>query len=315
MAYHNLFSPSSSAIWKECLNSKKLSKDDIEVSSAAALRGAMLHEILYHHLIQKMTVEKKRTPKTFDHSKISSENALIVQVAFDTIVKDLTTWGARLYPEHLYLEEKNDLILNSHNIGGTADVIFYDPMGKFLSIYDFKLGKILVSPKDNSQLILYAIAVLPKFPDCETIRLRIIQPPHNCFNAYTLSKSELKEKYQLITEKLVKNDYGFYPGDHCRFCPSKKKCPKIKKAFTTLEKPNKTVEERLLISSVRTAVIRLITETKNKCMSLLAFNFFLALCLFDSFDMFLLSNEIKIKTLLSNLIIYKNAADIKNDLE
>jgi hypothetical protein len=65
------------------------------------------------------------------------------------------------------------------DMGGTADYLKAEPFG-LLVVIDYKNGQVHVEVRDNPQLKKYAVGALHRRPDCDRVRIVIVQPnsPH-----------------------------------------------------------------------------------------------------------------------------------------
>lgn len=124
------------------------------------------------------------------------------------------------------------------NHKGTVDFWYTD--GDTLHVLDYKSGRVEVSPKDNTQLVSYACALIDEralLP--RTVLLGIIQPFVGGFYGHepkwwTVSIEELTACKQELTwlAKEARNPLvrsRLIPGEkQCRFCAAKPVCPAIK---------------------------------------------------------------------------------------
>ena len=137
------------------------------------------------------------------------------------------------------------------NFRGTIDRLYYsDEPNSSAFIVDYKHGAgVKVVAEDNPQLKAYALLVVEKFKQVSCVAVAIVQP--RCYGdkitTAEFSIDDLREYERQIRE--TRRDGNAYsmrragdeetlalvnPGDHCRWCPAKKSCPKkdqIPKSF------------------------------------------------------------------------------------
>lgn len=119
-------------------------------------------------------------------------------------------------------------------LGGTADFTICEPFGT-LEVVDLKYGKgVMVEVEDNTQLKIYALGALKEFPECEEVKVTIVQPrkkhKDGSVRSITYSLEELKDfKRQLLLKALNTKDPNapLKAGEHCDFCPCTAKCPEM----------------------------------------------------------------------------------------
>jgi hypothetical protein len=128
---------------------------------------------------------------------------------------------------------------------GTADVILSHADGA-LSVIDWKFGEgVQVNIEDNAQLLFYAAAAMFRYPS-DTYHLVIIQPNSRglpTLRQWTVDRWTLME-FAATLRWAVKNghrDELLASGPHCRWCPVKPVCPKLRadtKALSTWQNPH-----------------------------------------------------------------------------
>jgi len=117
---------------------------------------------------------------------------------------------------------------------GTSDVILRD--GNVCHIIDLKYGMGGVNPKDNSQLMLYALGAYQEFGrypyELKTFHLHIYQPRINNISQWEISIKDLLifgEKSKLASKKIETGDTEFNPSEKaCQWCDFKGHCKELK---------------------------------------------------------------------------------------
>ena len=113
-------------------------------------------------------------------------------------------------------------------LGGTGDYIGVEAFG-WAELVDYKHGRgVLVEVRDNSQLKLYGIGVLNMFPDCEGVRMTIVQPrkehEDGPIRSIEYTREELMdfaEEVRVAAEATQQKNATLCAGDWCTFCDAK----------------------------------------------------------------------------------------------
>jgi hypothetical protein len=120
---------------------------------------------------------------------------------------------------------------------GTADVIAYWRKARAIEVPDLKYGKgVLVSPKDNPQVRIYALGAinaLGPFEPVDMARMTIVQPraQGSSVQSEDVSVEELlqweRDVLAPAAQRLADGDETENPGEHCRFCVRAGECKSI----------------------------------------------------------------------------------------
>jgi len=146
-------------------------------------------------------------------------------LAFDMFVEDSLT--SDIHPDYK----------------GTADCVLWNEEYRVLYVIDFKYGKgVFVSPENNGQAMYYAVGADEKIADghAREIVLAICQP--RCEQGSGVGVREwAMEGFDLIVwkrnelipafQRVDKPDAPLVLGDHCKFCPVKERCPKMRETY------------------------------------------------------------------------------------
>jgi len=250
---HNLFSPSSASIWQHCLQSQLLKGED--TAGEAAKRGTLMHAALEARMRMKTDPPSPDGPVHADTTgmkELGEKDPDCLRQILEA--ENFLMANYRLRDWHYCIESSAQISiptpLGCTPIGGTADfaLIGRDPPVSFrtvttpsIAVLDFKTGIIPVSPKKNPQLTIYLMGFLSslfinlnKEGCAPVVKLQagIIQPSANNIEVCDITYSELDDHFNQITKKLKEGDFGFYPGDHCKWCKAKNNCPRVKEAST-----------------------------------------------------------------------------------
>ncbi len=234
---HAKYSASGSAWWLACAGAPAFTKDmpplpDSPASKEGTTAHACLEMIMRHYKHPLAAMDMAR--KTY-----GAQMVVHAEIALKYIMRNKPK-GADLLVE---AESRLDFI--EKGMYGTTDLAIVD-LFDTLTIIDYKYGHRIVEPKDNSQLIYYALGIAHKYGfNFESVKLVIIQPraehPLGPIREHTMSMTELgsweyifangvkacKEAEEKDPKKyLVPNGPG---QDHCRYCPAAVDCPALSK--------------------------------------------------------------------------------------
>lgn len=216
---HYKISPSSCYRIEKCPGSLILSEGIESESSDYAEEGTKAHSLLEECLV--LCLEK------VCHGERELREA--VQIALDWINNLLRTeaviqCGIEYKAPHAQIE----------GCGGTVDffAVYPNANGYTLHIVDYKHGAgVYVDHVRNRQMMTYAAIWLSNNSESNIseIAMTIIQP--RCFDAdpirtYTCSIREI-DQWENKLRSLI-GSTKLEAGDHCRWCPAKMVCPKIK---------------------------------------------------------------------------------------
>jgi hypothetical protein len=117
------------------------------------------------------------------------------------------------------------------DLGGYSDAIIL--AGADLHIFDLKTGFIKVNPKDNKQLMAYALGAWLKYKDAKIERIFLhIYQPMNKSNPHEISVQDIKD-FQLKIADIANeanNPFAEMNPDPkaCKYCKAKLTCPALK---------------------------------------------------------------------------------------
>ena len=217
---HAPLSPSKAEAWLACPAWVNLAADAPDSgSSAAAKEGTRLHELAEKHL------RAGTTPEGSDAGRI---------IDYINYIRDVLEF----FPDaKLILEERVTLVEDV--VWGSCDCIIIDEASKRLWVVDLKTGTgHLVSPKENPQIGVYALAVHETFglkPSEYTNTLAIVQEAAGGLSGSPEWEADAAWLAQLRVDVLKRaaeykaRQHHIWPparaGDHCTWCPAKAYCP------------------------------------------------------------------------------------------
>lgn len=141
-------------------------------------------------------------------------------------------WAKRIMPE---LKVDDGLTSIHPTLGGTADLVAIG--GGRMVVYDLKTGRIAVSPRENPQLMTYALGAL-----------RLLKAPPNIRITLAIYQGELKEwdigyadllAWEATLRDLAGNVWADEPirtpsSDACQWCRGKSQCPQLAAVATAI---------------------------------------------------------------------------------
>ena len=201
-----------------CHASVRMGRGIIEPpSSDAAALGTALHEIAEKHLLDDTDSGDPMIQKYLDY------------------VRGTAGWL------EISVEEKFDLSHWVPEMFGTADAVIDDDELKILHVIDLKTGQHPVKPKDNFQLMAYALGVIgPQSPALINhiwgdyqVSLHIAQPPIDNFTKWTVPIEDIWAFGRDLKEagkKALSPDSDFHATEqNCRWCKAAGVCPELHK--------------------------------------------------------------------------------------
>ena len=185
-------------------------------TSDAAERGTAIHEIA-----EKILRQEPVTDVDDDMLSIASK--------YVTTAREQTAHAKKHYIEL----DVTDALKSLHpSLGGTADLVAIG--AGIMTVCDLKTGRIEVEPKNNLQLMTYALgaAIALKAPETVQIRLAIYQPDHGGWREWSCTYADLmawKDKLRDLAIAAHKPDAPKNPDqDACRYCKAKTSCDALR---------------------------------------------------------------------------------------
>lgn len=233
---HAFLSASGSSKWLNCTPSAQLEDKYPDTVSSYAAEGTLAHEFAQIELMQeidptssfKRKLNKLRASELYT-SEMEDHVDSYAQYIFEAFINAQAESSGAI----LKIEDQIDL---SHYIeegtGINDAVIIADGV---LEIVDLKYGKgVKVEAKENSQLMLYGLGALREHElgyDIKTVKLTIVQPRLDHISSWSIEAEELQKwgtETVIPTAKLAYAGEGeLNPGDHCRWCKAKARCPAL----------------------------------------------------------------------------------------
>jgi len=248
---HAKLSCSSSHRWINCAASPSFidSLNLPSTSSSYANEGTAAHT-LHENILQTMVCDVKSKPIDIGDKITVEKEIFTVSEEMLRCVKTSTNYIFNRYStcgfddQEATLDIEQWVSLDQYKIkgldGGTADaiLIFRDIESGIVNeieVIDYKHGRVEVSPKDNTQLMMYAVAAVDDThsPDVSNlkIKLTIVQPRagSGSIKTHEISHKDLAtwKNYTLIPSAeatLVKNPTFTPSQSACKWCPALAHC-------------------------------------------------------------------------------------------
>lgn len=227
---HAKFSASGSDRWLNCPGSVALSaKAPPQVESTYAAEGTEAHECL--EMIMKNKTQGRAAMTAMLKARFAPD---MIRHGYDTYGEILKIWNPMQGAE-LICETKVGLEFVDEGMFGTVDAGIIDLFGP-LWVIDYKYGAgRMVDPKENTQMIYYALGLAHKHHfNFEKVVLAIAQPRivhrDGFFRTWDMEVSELKKWtgiFQKGVEACKSPKAPLLPGRWCFFCPAQSICPAI----------------------------------------------------------------------------------------
>ena len=134
---------------------------------------------------------------------------------------------ARVHGEVMIMREVK-LEIASRLTFGTADLVMVSAKGTVADLIDFKFGRNPVADaEENVQMQCYALGVLEKFPDVQTVNVHILLPRRDEVSTarYTRAdESRLRLRIETIIARASLPEPELRPTDGCLYCRKKATC-------------------------------------------------------------------------------------------
>lgn len=243
---HALLSASGASRWLNCTPSPRL-EDEMgeEEQSFYAAEGTLAHELgdtvlRFETGVWSKKQYNKELKRIRGHELYTDEMEDQVEKYTSYVLQQ---WQAAKR------EDKDALLLVEQRVDyshwvpggfGTGDATIV--ANKFLEVVDLKYGKgVAVEADDNPQLKLYGLGTLFKHEvmwDIHTVRLTIVQPRLDSISSWPIQVDKLEdwaENEVAPKAKMAWEGKGdLNPGDHCRWCKAKPRCPALAEANVAL---------------------------------------------------------------------------------
>lgn len=256
---HSILSFSGRKRWKMCPISVELSKGMPDSSGPAAAEGTLAHAVAEHYVKQHFAlpgapaagaVAPEQVPPPGldlkgDTPQRWNETLRHHGRGYRDFIKGLIPPGAQA---HVAIEQRVAIASISSQLFGTADclVLLTINGASYLIVIDYKYGFADVDvgtyDEPNEQLAAYAVAAAEGLAEkgirVEKLLLAVYQPRRPLAapsQTLELDAAWLAlERAKLAREvAAVANPGAPVPGDHCRYCKGKPKCPTVHNSLST----------------------------------------------------------------------------------
>ncbi len=231
---HALLSASGAERWLNCTPSARLEEKIKDTSSPYAAEGTLAHNIAEYQLQLAL---KQITKRKYNAELKKLEESEFFYPGMVEEVEEYTNYCLEQYAEAtakdqhaiLNIEERLDFSKYVPEGYGTGDCVIVG--NGELEVIDLKFGKgVVVSPVENSQLMLYALGAWENYNflyDIEKISVTVAQVRLGNISSYSVTADMLLEWGEEIRPKANLAFAGkgdFAPGHWCRWCKVKATC-------------------------------------------------------------------------------------------
>lgn len=254
---HAKLSASGAHRWLACPGSILLEEDLPDRGSPYAAEGTLAHAV--GELKLRRYFDRGISPKKFSAAMAGFRESEYWKGEMDRYTEDYFDEVKRrslLYPEIPYVavEERVNFSKWVPEGFGTCDCVMIH--GDEMQVIDLKYGKgVAVNPENNPQLMLYglgAYAAYSSIYEIKTVRLVIMQPRLDSTLEWVIRTEDLLawgDGIKATAREAYEGSERLAPGDHCRFCRAKARCPERgERMFQVVEtiKPEMAKEIALL---------------------------------------------------------------------
>jgi hypothetical protein len=230
---HARFSASGSERWLNCPGSIRACDGLPEQPPGPyALEGTEAHSVLEKLLRAYIDGERPYTLSRDLETAHGKDKVAHALSAFKWIeARHAQAKGAKVL-----CETKVELPVSEAGQFGTVDAAIVEVFGR-LVVFDYKYGQgVLVSPRENSQLIYYALGLASLYDfNFESIELVIFQPRAADSDGETVRVHEMtpdelaswREKFESGIKAAKSKRPPFAAGAWCRWCPAAPHCPEL----------------------------------------------------------------------------------------
>lgn len=232
---HAKLSASGSERWLGCPGSIKLSQGIEQPDNEYSIAGTHAHTLLQfilenpHSWDWLLKQSESQAFRDFIDYSSTQLNGVLTAVAYVWAEHD-RMWKRTGIKPTMLIEQKLEL----EGVGyGTSDIILYQPFG-LLHVIDFKNGKSVVEPEENTQGLYYGCGGVDLFGwDVSEVWITIIQPnaPHKRgpIRTWKTSVQRIEEAGKHFRRGAYRTKLNNAPlvmdAKYCWFCPARIKCP------------------------------------------------------------------------------------------
>jgi hypothetical protein len=232
---HSKFSASGAERWFNCPGSVELSEGRPDKSSVWAMEGTKAHEVLEDVMKAAISVGGTRV----SHVKFAPGIPREMQAHALHAANFILGLHGKTPDSEIMIETRIYLDFIHKEMFGTFDGAVVEHFG-VLHVFDYKYGAgKMVSPKENLQMIFYAIGLAHQYHwNFKRVRVWIIQPRIKGYDGplfWDVPILELRAyvaRFRKAVERVEREPTTYVEGTWCHWCKAKSVCPLKQEAKT-----------------------------------------------------------------------------------
>ena len=259
---HSLLGASGAHRWLNCPGSFQLSLSaQPRPSSIYAVTGTIAHDYIEKAVTDAITQGRRPGELLVDRSELNrvwSREGHTVTVDQDFVdgVNIMLTYVSEAAAQSDWVNVEFRVELDGYfqdpppvPLFGRVDVALLDLITSTLEVIDYKNGSgVMVTPRENPQLLYYAAGVLRQLPRNQLrairrVKLTVVQPHAPGTEPVRSWETSVLDLLMWVDEVLVpgvetciRDDPPLVPGPWCRFCPAIHACPRLIKDAVDMAK-------------------------------------------------------------------------------
>lgn len=218
---------------------QKMRKPDKDMSSAAATRGTILHDLLKNLVEGNATFDDLHKGVVIQGYTLMATDVDHVAWCYGQVKDEIDSAQGRKAVFCEYQADLSELGISGGLEGNRVDVAIVMP-GYYAVLPDYKMGAMWVTPpKWNWQFKAYAWGVWKAFggTSVKSIKLQPYLGDEGEYMEYTFTVDELEQAGKdiaAIVAATKEKDAPLMRGNHCQYCTAKDVCPHFRGALLSI---------------------------------------------------------------------------------